>query len=250
RRCRDRPCRRDPLRRPDRDQHVRARAYRSAMTVLRCERVAAGDLDRAVADLGELTLARMPEGVFVDVADDRANDAVRRLAFAGICARPALVALAPRPGTYAALGRDLGPLPLGSLSLDLVHVRRLSVARESARLLRHPPWRRNVNADRRARCRDLLRGTDAALTLRRRARVRARLRRLSRTVRLRAGSLPCSSISIGGRRRSRSARGSPGRRWRTHLSSPDASPTSSPAGRWCRSYPARPRFTRASRASA
>ncbi len=139
------------------------------MTVLRCERVAAGDLDRAVADLGELTLARMPGGVFVDVADDRANDAVRRLAFAGICARPALVALAPRPGTYAALGRDLGPLPLGSLSLDLVHVRRLSVARESARLLRHPPWRRNVNADWRARCRDLLRGTDAALTWRRRA---------------------------------------------------------------------------------
>ena len=46
------------------------------MTVLRCERVAAGDLDRAVADLGELTLARMPEGVFVDVADDRANDTI------------------------------------------------------------------------------------------------------------------------------------------------------------------------------
>jgi hypothetical protein len=139
------------------------------MTLLRCERVAVGDLDRAIANLGEVTLARMPEGVFIEIADEHADDAVRTLAFAGVRARPALVTLAPRPGTYAALGRDLAPLPLASLSLDLVHVRRLSVARESARLLRHPPWRRAANADRRARCRDLLRGTDAALTWRRRA---------------------------------------------------------------------------------
>ena len=139
------------------------------MTVLRCERLAAGDLDRALADIGRLALARMPDGIFVEVDDERADAAVRALAFAGVRAEPQRVTIAPRPGTYAALGRNLTALPLASLSLDLVHVRTLSLARESARLLRRPPWRRAVNPDRRARCRDLLRGADAALIWRRRA---------------------------------------------------------------------------------
>jgi hypothetical protein len=139
------------------------------MSVLRCERVAAGDLDRAFAEIGQLTLARMPEGMFIEVDDKRGEDAIRALAFAGVRATPALVTIAARPGTYCALGHDLTPLPLASLALDLVHVRTLSVARESARLLRRPPWRRTVSSARRARCRDLLRGLDAALTWRRRA---------------------------------------------------------------------------------
>ena len=139
------------------------------MTVLRCERLLAGDLDRAVAGLGQLTLARMPDGAFVEVPEARLAEAIRSLAFAGVRASPTLVALAPRPGTHAALGRDLTPLPLAWLSLDLVHIRTLSAARETARLLRRRPWRGQVSPERRAHCRDLLRGTDAALSWRRRA---------------------------------------------------------------------------------
>ena len=138
------------------------------MAVFRCERVADGDVDGAVARLGAATLARMPEGRFVEVPDEREELARRALAYAGIRAVPSLTALAPRPGSRAALGRDLSPLPLETLALDLVHVRPLSLATETRRLLGRSPLRR-ADPRRRLLCRDLLRGDELALGWRRRA---------------------------------------------------------------------------------
>jgi hypothetical protein len=138
------------------------------VTVLRCERLAIGDVDAAIASLGAATLARTPVGVFVEVDDHLIDRARRVLAFAGVRAGVSLETLAPRPGARAAIGRDLTPLPLSSLALDLVHVRSLPLGPETARLLRSGPLRRQSPA-RRALVRDLLRGVDAAIGWRRRA---------------------------------------------------------------------------------
>lgn len=138
------------------------------MAVLRCERLAVGDVDTAIASLGAVTLARTPVGFFIDVDDHVVDHARRVLAFAGVRAGPSLEALAPRPGTRAAIGRDLTPLPRESLTLDLVHVRSLPVGPETARLLRAGPMRR-PSASKRALVRDLLSGVDASMGWRRRA---------------------------------------------------------------------------------
>jgi hypothetical protein len=138
------------------------------MSVLCCERVADGDVDRAVARIGSITCARTPQGVFVAVADERVTIAQRELAFAGIRADVSAATLAPSAGTRAALGRDLTPLPLHALALDLVEVRALSVASETRALLHTRRWRRGSARDI-ERCRALLHETDASLAWRRRA---------------------------------------------------------------------------------
>ena len=138
------------------------------MAVLRCERLAPGDVDIAVASLGAVTLARTPVGAFIDVDDHLVDRARRLLAFAGVRAAMSVESLAPRPGTRAAIGRDLTPLPLPSLALDLVHVRSLPLGPEASRLLRGGPLRRPSGA-RRALARDLLWGVDASFGWRRRA---------------------------------------------------------------------------------
>jgi hypothetical protein len=138
------------------------------MAVLRCERVADGDVDRAIAVIGTATLARTPDGIFVEVDDPQAAEAERVLAFAGVRATAVLNALAPRPGTRAAIGRDLTPLPLTALALDLVHVRALAVGSETRRLL-GARWGRRQRSTDRALARSLLRGDDAAIGWRRRA---------------------------------------------------------------------------------
>src|SRR3989442_2807728 len=138
------------------------------MAVLRCERVAEGDVDPAIGSIGTATLARTPDGMFVEIDDAQAARAQRLLAFAGVRATAALSALAPRPGTRAAIGRDLTPLPLAALALDLVHVRALALGSETRRLL-GTRWRRPPRSVERALVRGLLRGADAALGWRRRA---------------------------------------------------------------------------------
>ena len=138
------------------------------MAVLRCERVSEGDVDRAIASIGTATLARTPDGMFLEVDDAQAARAQRLLAFAGVRATAALGALAPRPGTRAAIGRDLTPLPLAALALDLVHVRALALGSETRRLL-GTRWRRRPRSVDRALVRGLLRGDDAAIGWRRRA---------------------------------------------------------------------------------
>src|SRR2546426_12778538 len=138
------------------------------MTVLRCERLAIGDVDAAIASLGAATLARTPVGAFVEVDDHLIDRARRVLAFAGVRAGVSLETLAPRPGTRAAIGRDLTPLPLSSLALDLVHVRALALGSETRRLL-GTRWRRRPRSVDRALVRGLLRGDDAAIGWRRRA---------------------------------------------------------------------------------
>jgi len=138
------------------------------VTVLRCERLATGDIDAAVASLGTVTLARTPVGSFVEVEDHLVDRARRLLAFAGVRATVCLETLAPRPGTRAAIGRDLTPLPLPSLALDLVHIRSLPLGPETSRLLSGGPLRR-PSAARRALVRDLLSGVEASFGWRRRA---------------------------------------------------------------------------------
>ncbi|HEV8468404.1 MAG TPA: hypothetical protein VGR46_02255 [Candidatus Limnocylindria bacterium] len=138
------------------------------MAVLRCERIADGDVDRAIASIGTATLARMPDGAFVEVEDPQSARAQRLLAFAGVRATAGLQTLAPRPGTRAAVGRDLTPLPLGSVALDLVHVRALAPGIETQRLLRSR-WGRRARATDRALVRALLRGDEMAIGWRRRA---------------------------------------------------------------------------------
>ena len=138
------------------------------MTVLHCERLASGDVDAAVASLGAAILARTPVGAFVEVDGHLVERARRLLAFAGVRATVSLETLAPRPGTRAAIGRDLTPLPLPSLALDLVHLRSLPLGPETARLLRAGPLRR-PSAARRALVRDLLSGAEASFGWRRRA---------------------------------------------------------------------------------
>jgi hypothetical protein len=130
--------------------------------------LASGEVDAAIASLGAATLARTPAGAFVEVEDHLADRARRVLAFAGVRAGESAEALAPGRGTRAAIGRDLTPLPLASLALDLVHVRSLPLGPETARLLRARPLQR-ANAGRRALVRDLLCGVDAAVGWRRRA---------------------------------------------------------------------------------
>jgi len=138
------------------------------VTVLRCERLAKGDVDAAFASLGTITLARTPTGAFIEVDEHCVDRARRVLAFAGVRAGVSTESLAPRPGTRAAIGRDLTPLPLPSLALDLIHVRSLPLGPETARLLRANPMQR-PNAARRSLVRDLLCGADAAVGWRRRA---------------------------------------------------------------------------------
>jgi hypothetical protein len=130
--------------------------------------LASGDVDAAIASLGAVALARTPTGAFVEVDDHLTERARRILAFAGVRADVSPEVLAPGPGTRAAIGRDLTPLPLRSLVLDLVHVRSLPLGPETARLLRVRPLQR-PNASRRALVRDLLSGADAAIGWRRRA---------------------------------------------------------------------------------
>ena len=138
------------------------------MTVLRCERVADGDVDLAITSLGAVTLARTPAGVFLEVQAHLVDRARRALAFAGVRASASVESLAPRSGTRAAIGRDLTPLQLGSLALDLVHVRALPLGPETSRLLSRGFFRRPSPA-RRALARDLLSGVDASFGWRRRA---------------------------------------------------------------------------------
>jgi hypothetical protein len=138
------------------------------VAVLRCERLASGNVDGAIASLGAVTLARTPAGAFLEIEDHLIDRARRLLSFAGVRAGLAAETLAPRAGTRAAIGRDLTPLPLSCLLLDLIHVRSLPLGPETARLLRAGPLRRPTTA-RRALVRDLLGGVDAAFGWRRRA---------------------------------------------------------------------------------
>jgi hypothetical protein len=138
------------------------------LTVYRCERIAHGDVDRALATVGPLTLARRPDGVFVEAPAGRDATLVRALAFAGVRTVPASIQLAPVPAMRPAIGRDLSPLPLAAVALDLVHVRPLPLAAETKRLLRRSLLRRS-SSRRRLLCRQLLHGDDATLAWRRRA---------------------------------------------------------------------------------
>lgn len=181
------------------------------MTVLRCERLEGGDVDIALASLGMVTLARTPVGAFIEVDDHLVDRARRILAFAGVRAAVSVETLAPRPGTRVAIGRDLTPLPLPSLALDLVHVRSLALGPETARLLRAWPWQRQIAA-RRALVRELLCGFDALVGWRRRAWTTRDVLRTAEARRvLRPVVFDVAAIGAPPERRARTREGSIGR---------------------------------------
>ena len=181
------------------------------MAVLRCERLATGNVDAAIASLGTVTLARTPVGAFVEVEDQLVDRARRALAFAGVRVGISLETLAPRLGTRAAIGRDLTPLPLPSLALDLVHVRSLALGPETARLLRAWPWQRQIAA-RRALVGELLCGFDALVGWRRRAWTTRDVLRTAEARRvLRPVVFDVAAIGAPPERRARTREGSIGR---------------------------------------
>jgi hypothetical protein len=74
-----------------------------------------------------------------------------------------------RPSLVRAVGTALAPARLEADDLDIVEVRVVPLGEATARLLRRPVRHWPLGARRRARCRSLLRGTDALLEIRRTA---------------------------------------------------------------------------------
>ncbi len=140
------------------------------MTVLRLEAVDGSAIDGALAAVGEITLARRPDGAFADVRGQDAGPLIRALAFAGIAAVPSIVDLSPPSGTHAAVGRDLAPLPDLGVALDLLELRRVPLGEATrASLARRLPRLRRPSRAQQERCEALLRERDVALAWRRRA---------------------------------------------------------------------------------
>lgn len=135
------------------------------MTVLRLIPVGGSAIDRAIASVGSATLCRRPDGAFVDVPLADVGPLVRILAFAGVRAEPCAAELIAAPkGTFPAVGVDLAPLPSGLGAVDVLRVRRLGLGAATGEIMR----RRlggliGPGDDARARCRAVLRGTDAVM---------------------------------------------------------------------------------------
>ena len=149
-------------------------------TSLRIELVAPCDVDRAVCEIGHVSLERRPDGLFIDVAEALADRARTVLARHGI---DALIVEPLRPSASAVPGsvRDLAPLPVAGL-IDRIWVRAAGLG-EASHLARRGILRR-YDAD---RLRPLLRDEDRAYAWRRvvwmpRAAIRARELRAVRPI--------------------------------------------------------------------
>lgn len=137
------------------------------MTVLRLERLSAGSLEAALAELPSCLLWRCDAAIHLRF-EGSARAVGRALAFAGvrsveIDAEPPV----PAGELIRALGMTLDPVPLGEGELDTLEVRTIGVAEATARILRRPPFAPRSSGQRRERCRALLRGLDLELEVRR-----------------------------------------------------------------------------------
>jgi hypothetical protein len=147
---------------------------------LRIEFVAACEFDRAVCEIGRLSLERGPDGVFVEIAEALVARARIILGRHGVDAR---VAEPLRPASNAVPGsvRDLAPLHVAGL-IDRIWVRTVGLG-EASHLARRGILRR-YDAE---RLRPLLRDEDRAYAWRRvvwmpRAAIRARELRAVRPI--------------------------------------------------------------------
>jgi len=93
----------------------------------------------------------------------------RSLALRGVRTLPAEVDLPTPPPLVRAIGIGLAPARLTAGELDVVEVRVVPLGEATARALRRPMRHWPVGAQRRSRCRALLRGEDAMLEIRRTA---------------------------------------------------------------------------------
>lgn len=138
------------------------------MIVLRLERVGSGRLDLALARLDSATLVRAGGALLLAVDRADRDRAVRGLAYAGVRATELATSLAPPAGLVAAAGRSLAPVTAPSVH-DTVAIRPVALGTACAGLVARRFLVRGPGAARRARCRSLLRGDDAAFLWVRRA---------------------------------------------------------------------------------
>ena len=129
------------------------------MTVLRLERLAVGMVDTVLARLGPTLLERSGGMVYLTVADPERERAERLLANVGVRATEALGPPAPPRSLVAASGRSLAPA--APVTHDAVILRSVPLGEACVALVgRRWVWRQRTQ--RRARCRALLAGAEAA----------------------------------------------------------------------------------------
>lgn len=150
---------------------------------LRLELKAHGNFD-LMLDAPRFSLWRQRGAVWVGL-DDGAVPRVRRLlAFQGVRATPEPGGSPVPPGLQRAVGTSLAPVRLSGDDLDVVEVTVVPLSVATARILRRPLHHWPLGAHRRARCRALLRASDAFLEVRRTAWCsRATLRAARRSLR-------------------------------------------------------------------
>jgi hypothetical protein len=131
----------------------------------------ATDVDLACIDAGRQFVLWRQGGDVRLVLDDRHVDAARRaLAFRGVRATPSDGGVPEPPPLLAAIGIALTPARLHAADeVDLLEVRVVPLSEATARLTRRPLRLWPLGRRKRARCRALLRGTDALLEVRRSA---------------------------------------------------------------------------------
>jgi hypothetical protein len=115
------------------------------------------------------TLWRRGSRVWVSVEDAHADHVRRELALHGVRATLQPDTRPESPPLVRAVGVGLDPARLSGDDLDLIEVRVLTLAEATADVLRRPIRHWPLGQGRRARCRALLRGTDAVFEIRRTA---------------------------------------------------------------------------------
>ena len=138
------------------------------MIVLRLERVGSGRFDLVLARLDWAMLLRVEGALLLAVDPSDRGRAVRGLAYAGVRATDLAVSLAPPAGLVAAAGCSLAPVTAPAVH-DTVAIRPVPLGAACAGLVARRLLGRGPGAARRARCRSLLRGDDAAFLWVRRA---------------------------------------------------------------------------------
>ena len=140
------------------------------MKSLRIGSTGGTDIDLACAGAGRFVLWRQNGQVQLTVPDQHVAAVRRALAFAGVSASPSDAGVPAPPRLLAAIGTGLAPARLGTTeALDLLEIRVVPLREATARLTRRRLALWPIVGRRRARCRALLRGTDALLEVRRSA---------------------------------------------------------------------------------
>lgn len=138
------------------------------MTTLRLEPTYGNGLDRAIAAVDGVTLARREDGTYIQVSAHDVADLVRVLALGGIEVTGVAGDVVGETGAVRATSDDLRPAPRQALIVDLVQVRRVGLGEATSRALgRRLPRFRSPSAGAMVQCRELLSGDEVVLAWRR-----------------------------------------------------------------------------------